>query len=304
MPNTLAHIGINAVLTRSLIKKADILLIYLGAIIPDIPWILQRIVSFTLPDLNPYDLRLYCVVQATLFFSLIFSLVLSILLKESFKAFVILMMGVLLHLILDSIETKWANGVHLFAPFNWDLFNAGIFWPENNIVQLLSIFGLIYFSAFWKKSLIALIQLDLKNKRKLSVFLLILISYIFLPIVFLQNAEDADNHFVKTLRNSHEREAKYFEIDRGKYVDSKDGDTFLTPFGETLLVENINLNRSEILSIRAKFIAKNEIQIIEYHIHGNRDIYSYVGLFLICIIVFYRTFLGVISKKVKYSLPI
>lgn len=120
----------------------------------------------------------------------------------------------------------------------------------------------------------------------------------------MQNAEDADNHFVKTLRNSNEREAKYFEIDRGKYVDSKDGDTFLTPFDETLLVKNMDLNRSEILSIRAKFISKNEIQIIEYHIHGNRDMYSYAGLFLILIVMLYRIFFSAFPNKVKFSSPI
>lgn len=288
MPNTLAHIGINAILTRPLIKKADILLIYFGAIIPDIPWIVQRIVSFALPDLNPYDLRLYCVVQTTLFFSLIFSLAISLLLRESLKAFIILMIGAFLHLILDSLEKKWANGVHLFAPLNWDLFNAGLFWPENIIVQVLSILGLICFISFWKKSLIAMIRLDWKNKKKLTAFFFVVITYVFMPFVFMQNAEDADNHFVGTLRNSHERNAKYFEVDRGKYVDFKNGDIFLTPFDDTLFVKNINLTSSEIISIRAKFTSKNEIEIVEYHIHGYRDLYSYAGLSLVFILVFYR----------------
>ena len=73
MPNTLSHIGVNGLLTRSLIKKSDLFWIYLGTIIPDLPWIFQRVVETFFPSTNGYDLRLFVIVQATLFLSIIFS---------------------------------------------------------------------------------------------------------------------------------------------------------------------------------------------------------------------------------------
>ena len=66
MPNTLAHLGIQGVATRAFIRTADVKWIFLGAVIPDIPWILQRLVRGTLPGVDLYELRLYATVQASL----------------------------------------------------------------------------------------------------------------------------------------------------------------------------------------------------------------------------------------------
>lgn len=71
MPNTLVHLGINGLITRTLIKQTDLILIYIGAVIPDIPWIIQRVVLALMQSINTYDLRLYCIILAS-FFSLLF----------------------------------------------------------------------------------------------------------------------------------------------------------------------------------------------------------------------------------------
>jgi hypothetical protein len=47
-----------------------------------------------------------------------------------------------LHLVLDAIETKWGDGVHLFAPFSWELMNQGIMWPESIPIYIFSVLGL------------------------------------------------------------------------------------------------------------------------------------------------------------------
>ncbi len=65
MPNTLAHLGVQGLTTRSLLKDADYKWIYLGCIIPDLPWILQRIVMYVYPGIDPYDLRLFVIIQST-----------------------------------------------------------------------------------------------------------------------------------------------------------------------------------------------------------------------------------------------
>jgi hypothetical protein len=44
VPNALAHLGVQGVATRALLRDADLKWVYIGCIIPDIPWILQRFV--------------------------------------------------------------------------------------------------------------------------------------------------------------------------------------------------------------------------------------------------------------------
>ncbi len=296
MPNTLAHIGANLILTRSLIKKADAFLVFVGAIIPDIPWILQRLANFFIPNINTYDLRLYCVVQASLVFSIILCTAIALLFQKPLRVFAILSFGALIHLLLDSIEKKWANGVHLFAPINWGLFNIGIVWPEHIIIHLISILGLMLFLLLFRETAKTSFNFNLENKIRILLSISILFLYIFLPFIFVDNAEYSDNHFVKTLRDYDERSGKYFEIDRGNYINSLDGDKFLTPFNEYLSITNLDLETSEVMSIRAEFVTPNTIKVIEYRIHGNRDIYSYIGLGLILIVFLLKLYQG---KKLK-----
>ena len=285
MPNTLAHLGINGLVTRTLIKKADLILIYIGAVIPDFPWIIQRFVSALIPQVNIYDLRLYCVILASLFFSFILSAALAYFFIDTKRTFIIFSAGSLIHLLLDSIETKWANGVHLFAPFSWKLFNAGFFWPENIAIYIITAYGLFYLLFKWKETISTSINVSFNNFKKILAVFIFIIIYFSLPILFLDNVEAANNHYVKTLRDREHRTGNYFEIDRGNYIDDSKGDRIITTFHEELKVVNLNLQKSEKISIRAKFISRDEIQIIDYHIHSNRDIFSYAGLLIIIILV-------------------
>lgn len=284
MPNTLAHLGINSIVTRALIKRADLILIYFGAIIPDIPWVIQRAVLAIMPSINPYDLRLYCVILASLFFSIILSAGLAYLFIDTKRTFIIFSAGSLIHLLLDSIEIKWANGVHLLVPFNWELLNVGLFWPESIPIYMITAFGLLYLILNWKGTIKTSTNISFNNFKKILAGLIFIIIYLSFPILFIDNVEAADNHFVKTLRDWNHRPGSYFEIDRGYYLDLADGDEFATPFNEKLIVANLDLKTSETMSIRAKFISKNKIRIIDYHIHSIRDIFSYIGLLLVIII--------------------
>lgn len=285
MPNTLAHLGVNSIFSRSVIRDAELILIYIGAVIPDIPWILQRIIPMFSPNVNLYDLRLYSIVLASLFFSLIFSGFLSLLFENKKKVFLIFALGSLLHLLLDSIETKWGNGVHLFAPFSWKIFNAGFFFPENPVIYLITSLGLIYVVMFWKKSINVKIYFSDFSYQKLFLALLLLIIYFFFPLIFIASVESADNHFIKTLRDKENRVGKYFEVDRGELLNEKNGDKFLTPFKEKYEIANRDFALSATMSLKAKFISENEIEILDYHLHSNRDVFSYVGLFIITLIL-------------------
>ncbi len=285
MPNTLAHLGIGGATTRAVITKADLKWVYLACIIPDLPWILQRTAHIFSPQVSPYDLRLYVIVQSTLLFCMVFSLAIASLSKDFLKTFLILAFGCLIHLLLDSLQKKWANGAQLFAPFNWSFLNFNLFWPESFPTYLITLFGLFYFFATFKNGVSASLNLKLRNFKRWLLFAATIIIYMLIPLFILNQPFDANNHYVKTLENIKERPGKYLEIDRRAYRFENGVGKINTFAGEDIKLKGIELKSNETLSIRAKFIDEHTAQVIEYHIHSAwfRDGTSYFGLLLVLI---------------------
>jgi hypothetical protein len=116
MPNALAHLGVQCLATRFLLKDVDYKWIYLGCIIPDLPWILQRIVKLAFPSIDHYDLRLYVVIQSSFCFCFLLSAALATLSVNYWKTLAILGFNSFLHLFLDACQIKRAKGVHFLAP--------------------------------------------------------------------------------------------------------------------------------------------------------------------------------------------
>ncbi len=293
MPNTLAHLGVAGFVTRSVITAADLKWIYVGSIIPDLPWIFQRFSWMFFPNINLYDLRLYVIVQSTLLFGIIISLAFASLSKEYLKTFLIFALGCLIHLLLDSLEIKWANGVHLFAPFNWELLNFDLFWNESIPIYLITLFGLVYFLITLKKGITTQLNLELKKIRRWLLFIAAALIYFLLPSFILNQPFEADNHFVKTLEEVKKRPGKYFEIDRRSYK-FKNGSGFINTFAnEDIELKNINLTQSETISIKARFINEKTAVVIDYHVYSVlfRDGSTYIGLamiFIVWIFSFYK----------------
>ena len=102
MPNTLAHLGVQGIATRSWLTKAELKWIFIGCIIPDLPWILQRLIWICFPNIERYGLRLFAAIQSSLFFCLILSFALAAFAKRFWKVFIILFINSLLHLLLDA----------------------------------------------------------------------------------------------------------------------------------------------------------------------------------------------------------
>lgn len=293
MPNTLAHLGVAGVATRSVIEAADLKWIYIGAVIPDLPWIFQRLGWILFPHINLYNLRLYVIIQSTFLFGIIISLALASFSKEYLKTFLILSLGCLIHLLLDSLQKKWANGAHLFVPFNWDLFSLNLFWPESLPTYLITFFGLAYFVMMFRKGINAPLNMVTLNLKRWIIFLIISLIYFILPILILNQPLDANNHFVKTLQNKNERPGKYFEIDRRSYRFENGIGIIHTFAGEDIELKNLNIKTPGTISIKARFVSENTAEVIDYHIHSVlfRDGASYSGLILIIIfwsISFYR----------------
>ena len=261
MPNTLAHLGVQALATRAVIPRADAKWIYAGAVVPDVPWIIQRAAHSLGASVDAYDLRLYAVAQASLLVSLLLCGALSALSAAPRRVMVVLAVNVLFHLLLDGIQTKWANGVHLFAPFSWKLWNAGWFWPESLPTYLLTALGAAFVAWSWWRDSGTPVQLASISGRRLAAAGALLTAYLITPLALRGGPEAANNHFVATLRDRDARTHRYVEFDRSGYVPGEHADVLVTFAREQLQVPEPALNRPATVSVRATFLDDSTIVI-------------------------------------------
>jgi len=284
MPNTLAHIGIQALITRGLIRQADMGWILTGCILPDLPWILQRAVRALPLEVSPYELRLYAVVQTSLVFCLIASGALACLSARPRRTMVVLGLGGLLHLLLDATQTKWANGVVLFAPLDWQVVNFGLFWPEDWPSLVMTVFGLGYF--VW-----AFVQVRPWEPRGAAVRIPavrwmvaggLLSLYFLLPFPLMPRALAADPHFIATLQDLENRPGRVAGFDRSPVVQDATGQVFLAPWtGDLLSPEGEGLPRTDgPVSVLGRFGPDQTFVVRQVHPHapGLRDAASYLGM--------------------------
>jgi hypothetical protein len=283
MPNMLAHIGVQGVVTKTLLRDADPRWVFLGCLLPDFPWILQRFGHAFMPGLNAYDLRLYTITQASLTACILLCGALALYSSQPLKIFRVLALNAVLHLLLDACETKWANGVHLFAPFSWELLNFGLFWPESWLILLLTIFGLTYGVRAWWHMPPPLLPSTLRPPWQRRCATLLIVAYVVLPMAFCNGPYAMDNHSVKTLKERELRTGRPVEFDRNLYLKHPLGDYVRTFAREELRVTGKKSEHSGLVSIRAMFVDPTTIHIDTLHTHwgASRDLASYLGLALL-----------------------
>lgn len=278
MPNTLVHIGIHLPLTRGILRRSDPKWILLGCVVPDIPWIFQRVGRAAFSGVDLLDLRLYATVQASLFFCLIFSAAAASLSRRPLRSFAILAIGSALHLFLDALQIKWGNGVHFFAPFAWRMTNFGWLWPESPITGMFTLLGLGILAAHgFRKSPADPPRREIPNPWVRCAAAPLLLAYFLLPIPLLEGPEQADNHFVETLRKKEERTGKPIALDRAGWQPGKGFRLFS---GETLGAEGMEGEPAGTVSIQGVFVAPDRVRVLALHRHrsGLRDLASYAGL--------------------------
>jgi hypothetical protein len=104
-----------------------------------------------------------------------------------------------------------------------------------------------------------------------------------MPLQLISKSEEANNQFIKTLREFELRPNRGLEIDR-RPIYSKNGSCVLKTFaGEELFIKGIEKNCNGLVSVRAIFSDQNTIHVVEMHRHWGRfrDMLSYLGLLLI-----------------------
>jgi hypothetical protein len=292
MPNAIAHFGVQGLTTRFFLRDSDVKWIYLGCLVPDFSWIMQRFVLFFFPDVDGYDLRLYAVVQGSLLFCLIIGLALAALSTRTRRTFTILALNSFFHLILDACQIKWANGVHFLAPFSWQMTNFDLFWPESLPTHVLTLFGIVYVLYYWRSGFRCATNIRWRSAKRICAGTALVVVYFVAPFFFISGPEELDNHFVKTLRDRQERTGSYIEIDRNHFVHTPGGGVLRTFAGEELHVEGVEIDRSVLLSIRGTFITEDLVRVEEYHVHSwIRDGSSYLGV-LIFSLLWFSSILG------------
>ena len=136
MPNTLVHLGIQGLGNRLVSTRIDLKWVFLGCIIPDLPWIFRRVIIGLNSAIDRYDVLLYSAVQASLLFCLLLALACALVSEKPRLVFAILAVNSLIHLLLDAVEIKWGNGVLLLAPLNWQLLNFNLVWPDSVLIKV------------------------------------------------------------------------------------------------------------------------------------------------------------------------
>lgn len=283
MPDTLAHFGVQILASKVVFRQADVRWIGLGCLLPDLPWMLQRAI-LPLNLLDPVNLRLYAVIQSSLFFCLLLVSAISVQTEQSRRIFLLLAWNCLLHLLLDPMEIKWGNGTLLAAPFSWQLTQFAWFWPDELPSLLLAAAGLLLFPVVAWRDRRQEVRF-LKSGKRQSAGLLLLLMYILLPLDLFSGPLQADNHFAATLLTQN-RIGRLIEFDRRPYNAAEQ--RLLSYSGEELRLTGTNGSlpaQDGTLSVQGRFIDQQTIAVSAWHLHSSRrDLHSKVGIFLLLLI--------------------
>jgi hypothetical protein len=282
MPNTLAHAGVQSLGSRTVLPDVDLKWVYLSCVIPDLPWILQRAVRVIVPWVDPFLLRSYVILQASLLGCLLFAGAVALATRKPGRVFAVLGGNAVLHLGLDAAQTKWGNGVHFWAPFSWDLTNWGLFWPESVPTYVFTALGLLYILWHWRSSVSKPLGLTWPSIPRLVAILVLLGGYFLGPLFLLHEPIEANNHSLDVLLETQGRAGRPVEMDRAGYVHKK-GVHFLDHYGGKVRVEELRISAPATVSIQGVFTDTHKVQVSKFHVHpsGLRDYPSYLGLALI-----------------------
>lgn len=285
MPNTLAHIGIQTLAARAGLRgglePTDLKWIWLACIIPDLPWILQRALRAAAPELSPHDARLYAIAQSALFLCVVLSAIFACFSNRPWRVLGVLSFGAAVHLLLDAVQTKWANGVHLFAPLSWDLVNFGLFWPEDWPTLALTAAGALYALYAFARHPKDAGDLRWPPVRGIAAAVILIAFYLTAPLAFMDAVERSGSHHVATLRAEEQRPGREIGFDRARVADG--GIAVWT--GERLALTGAQTPETGAVSIIGRFAPDGSVEVTALHPHpaGLRDGASYLGLFLVAL---------------------
>lgn len=279
MPNTLCHFGTQLPFFALSTQTSRPLWVVIACIIPDLPWMAVKLLV-PLRFVDPYQLRLYCTGQASLFCCLLLAAALACCTAHRLQVFTVLAVNCLLHLLLDTVEIKWGNGVHLFLPFSTRMLQGDVLWPEHSLILVFSGLGLALLLVLARKPPPRPIA-ALPEKKWALTAVLLLTCYLGAPLALMSPLERADAYFLHTLGNIEQRTGKTMAFDRVHFF--ADSSTLRTFAGEHIVVTGKVPQASGRVSFRGRFQSPGLFQSEEHHYHRDgRDLATLIGLFMAC----------------------
>ncbi len=284
MPNTLAHIGGQGVLTRLVWRDAEPRWILLGCVIPDVPWILQRLV-LSVTDVDPLLVRPYLDYQASLFGCLLLSAAVAALADAYRRVGLILTFNAVLHLVFDAIETKWGNGVHFFAPASWTQTNWGLFWPDSLPAVALTGLGAVFVLMTWRRNARSATGLATLTIPRVASFVVLISLYVTTPLMLQGDQAKSDLHFAASKYGDTDLSGHPVAYDRVR-LEACDGRTcLLEPFGTRIEALDVTTELPATVSLKGTLLDARRLEVTDYHVHLPyfRDVASYVGIAVIAL---------------------
>jgi hypothetical protein len=184
------------------------------------------------------------------------------------RVFALLAGGSLFHLLLDALQVKWGNGIHLLAPFSWKMVSFDLFWPEALPSILMTTLGLAYVLFVFLRLPAAPFDLRLPAVRPLALATVCLVLYGLGPIALLSN-----------------RPGKSAAFDRVVLKPGPDGSTLQVFSGIEFRATGVGLDEGGLVSTHGYFVDRDTYHITAIHLHPGRarDIASYIGL--VCVLL-------------------
>jgi hypothetical protein len=284
VPNTLVHFAAQGAASHGLWRRLDPRWVYLGCLLPDLPWILRRaVVGLGFPA-DTFDLRLYTMAQASLAGTLLLCAALAALTVAPRLVLSVLGLNTLLHLLLDATELKWGNGVHLFAPFSWRMTGLDLLPGESPVYLALTVAGalLVGFEIVRPRGLPT--GFDLRPSR-LAAAGALLAGYFLFPLPFLGAVQASDSYSVKTLREVDARQGRAVGLDRTAFLATPAGGFVQLWTGERVRAVGEVPGHDATVSLYGTFLAPDVLRVERLFEHRrDRDWPSYLALVLLALV--------------------
>lgn len=283
MPNTLVHFAAQGAASRAVFRGVDPRFVYLGCLLPDVPWILRRaIVGAGLPA-DVFDLRLYTMGLASLAVTLLLAAAVAALTLAPRRVLAVLGLNALLHLLLDATEVKFGNGVHLLAPFSWRMTSFDLVPGEGLVFLLLGVGGALLVA--WELARERPRPAFDLRPRRLMASAALLAAYLLAPLPFLGAIEASDSYSVKTLRDADARPGRPVSFDRTGFQATPAGGYVLAWTGEKLRATGELPAQDATVSLHGTFVEPDVLRVDRLLVHRrNRDWPSYLGLGLLALL--------------------
>jgi hypothetical protein len=281
VPSTLVHFAAQGGLSRALFRLVDPRVVFLGCLLPDLPWILRRgIVGLGL-QLDPFDLRLYTMGLASLAITLLLAGAVAALTDAPRRVLLVLGVNALLHLLLDATEVKFGNGVHLLAPFSWRMTSFDLVPGASPVYLALAIAGALVAAWVVARPQGMTTRVALRPAR-LAAAAALAAAYLLAPLPFLGAIEASDSYSVRTLRERDARAGRRVSLDRTGFVATPAGGYVQLWTGERVRATGNLPSHDASVSLHGTFLEPDVLRADELVVHsGQRDWQSYAGLVLL-----------------------